>query len=264
VRFFRACWRILHVVGLLIALAIDFLLRPSSSPAKAGEKIHHYCKRIVRALGVRWTVEGTALGRGAVISNHLSYLDILVFAAVQPFVMVAKAEVRTWPGIGWLTRKAGTVFVVRGGSPATYPAVNRAMAEAYRSGLPVLFFPEGTTTNGSEILSFRRGLFHSVLNEGVALQAASIHYSSGDLAVSVADDVCWWGDALLAPHIWRLVQADEVRASVCFGDTVEERNDRFILSQTAREQIVTMYRDLSLTGMSAMTTVHEAELVEAL
>ncbi len=57
--------------------------------------------------------------------------------------MVAKKEVQGWPLLGWLAAQAGTVYVERGGGPATYPDVNRAMAEAYRSGLPVLFFPEG-------------------------------------------------------------------------------------------------------------------------
>ena len=114
---------------------------------------------------------------GAVVSNHLSYLDILLYSSVQPFVMVAKTEVRGWPLLGWLTAQAGTVYVERGGGPKTYPAVNAAMAEAYRSGLPVLFFPEGTTTDGAEVLPFRRGLFHSVLNGGVALRTAALRYS---------------------------------------------------------------------------------------
>lgn len=263
-RRLRACWRILSLIGLLLALAADCLIHPSASTVEAAERIHRYCKRIVHALGVSWSAEGPCIPSGAVVSNHMSYLDILVFAAIQPFIMVAKAEVRGWPGIGWLTRKAGTVYVVRGGGPATYPAVNHAMAEAYRSGLPVLFFPEGTTTNGSEVLTFRRGLFHSVLNEKVALQTAALSYGCADPTVSTADDVCWWGDALLAPHIWRLAQADEVRASVRFGDVVQERENRFTLSYSARQQIIEMYAELSFAEIGAMAAAHEPELVEAL
>ncbi|QHS51478.1 1-acyl-sn-glycerol-3-phosphate acyltransferase [Edaphobacter sp. 12200R-103] len=259
----QASLRVLAVIGLLLALAIDFLLRPVDRPAQAAWRIHRYCKRILRALGVSWSAEGAPIATGAIISNHLSYLDILVFAAAHPFIMVAKSEVRGWPGIGWLTRKAGTVYVVRGGGPATYPAVNRAMAEAYRCGFPVLFFPEGTTTDGSEILPFRRGLFHSVLNEGVELQAAALHYASGDPSVSVANDVCWWGDALLLPHIWRLAQSSGVQASLRFGTALSEREDRFVLSQSARQEIVAMYGELAL-GAGAVERVEEPELVEAL
>jgi 1-acyl-sn-glycerol-3-phosphate acyltransferase len=142
--------------------------------------------------------------------------------------------------------------------------VNQAMAEAYRSGLPVLFFPEGTTTDGSEVLPFRRGLFHSVLNEGVALQISALRYSCEDPGVSIADDVCWWGDALLAPHLWRLACADGVRATVRFGDAVEEREDRFVLSQTARQQIAKMYAELSAVAVGVPSRAHETELIEAL
>lgn len=263
-RSVRTAWRILQVVALILAMAIDFLLRPTHSAAEGAEKIHRHCRRIVRALGVTWTVEGNLPSTGAVVSNHLSYLDILLYSAIRPFVMVAKAEVRGWPAIGWLTRQAGTVYVMRGGGPATYPGVNLAMAEAYRSGCPVLFFPEGTTTNGEEeVLPFRRGLFHSVLNEGVPLQTAALRYAA-DEGVSIADDVCWWGDALLAPHLWRLAGASGVRATVRFGSAVKEREDRFVLSQQAREQVAEMYEDLLVHASGVLSRAHEAELVEAL
>jgi 1-acyl-sn-glycerol-3-phosphate acyltransferase len=255
--------RVLAIIGLLLALAIDFLLRPVDQPAQAAWRIHRYCKRIVRSLGVSWSAEGAPITAGAVISNHLSYLDILVFAAAHPFIMVAKSEVRGWPGIGWLTRKAGTVYVVRGGGPPTYGDVNRAMAEAYRSGFPVLFFPEGTTTDGSEVLPFRRGLFHSVLNEGVEMQVAALHYASDDPHISIANDICWWGDALLLPHLWRLAKSSGVRAFLHFGPVVTEREDRFVLSQSARREIAAMYGELGLSA-GAVERVQKPELVEAL
>ena len=146
---------------------------------------------------------------GAVVSNHLSYLDILLYSSVQPFVMVAKTEVRGWPLLGWLTAQAGTVYVQRGGGPKTYPGVNAAMAEAYRSGLPVLFFPEGTTTDGAGVLPFRRGLFHSVLDNGVSLRTAALRYSletdAANGGATVGEDVCWWGEMGFTPHLFRLL-----------------------------------------------------------
>jgi 1-acyl-sn-glycerol-3-phosphate acyltransferase len=202
-------------------------------------------------------VEGELPIVGAVVSNHLSYLDILLYSAVRPFVMVAKSEVRSWPLFGWLTSRAGTVYVTRGGGPSTYPQVNAAMAEAYRSGLPVLFFPEGTTTDGSAVLPFRRGLFHSVLNEGVPLRVAALRYSLEDAGVSV-EDVCWWGDALLAPHLWRLLGLKGIKAEICFGGEVRDRWDRFVLSEGARGAVVEMYAG------SGVEVAREAELVEAL
>jgi lyso-ornithine lipid O-acyltransferase len=257
VRVARSLFRILHVVALLLAAALDWWVRRPRVGVDGSVWVHGWCRRIVKVLGVEWSVVGELPDRGAVVSNHLSYLDVLLYSAVRPFVMVAKSEVRRWSLIGWLTSRAGTVYVTRGGGPPTYPGVNAAMAAAYRSGLPVLFFPEATTTDGSEVLLFRRGLFHSVLNEGVPLQVAALRYSLDDNRGSVEEDVCWWGDALLAPHLWRLLGLRGVRAEICFGGEVKDRRDRFCLSEAARERVAEMYAG------SGVEVAREAELVEA-
>ncbi len=230
--------------------------------------IHGWCRRIVAALGIDCRYSGELPAGGAAVCNHLSYLDILVMSSITPFVMVAKREVRGWPLLGGLTARAGTVYVERGGGPATYPAVNAAMAEAYQSGLPVLFFPEGTTTDGAYVgggvMPFRRGLFHSVLNEGVPLRVAALGYSmdEGNGTATVGQDICWWGDMFLGPHLFRLLGLRGVRAEVRFGAEVTARADRFVLSETARERVMEMYEGLGC-GESDVAG-YEAELVEAL
>jgi lyso-ornithine lipid O-acyltransferase len=229
--------RSLWLVLLLLSAVVDTLLRRPRTSYEGAVRMHGLCRRIVHAMGVECSVEGGLPAYGAVVSNHLSYLDILVFGSLRPFVMVAKSEVRSWPLIGRLAANAGTVFVVRGGGPPTWPSVNAAMAAAYRSGLPVLFFPEGTTSDGSTVLPFRRGLFHSVLNEGVPLRVAGLGFSIAEGGASIARDVCWWGDALLAPHLFRLLGLPRIRAEVEFGAEVTERDDRFVLSQTARARV---------------------------
>jgi lyso-ornithine lipid O-acyltransferase len=238
-RLLRSVGRGVWLVALLLGFAFDFLLRRPRSEYEGAVRVHGWCRRIVRAMGVECVVEGGLPAYGAVVANHLSYLDILLYSSLRPFVMVAKSEVRRWPLIGWLTAQAGTVYVVRGGGPATYPGVNAAMAAAYRSGLPVLFFPEGTTTDGGTVLPFRRGLFHSVLNEGVPLQVAGLRYSIvGDNGgATVERDVCWWGDALLAPHLFQLLGLRGIVAAARFGGEVKERDDRFVLSETARMRV---------------------------
>jgi 1-acyl-sn-glycerol-3-phosphate acyltransferase len=265
VRALRSIFRSMQMLALLLAAAIDGKIRRPAVGAEGAIWIHGWCRRIVRALGIECSVEGELPVGGAVVSNHLSYLDILLYSSVRPFVMVAKKEVRRWPLIGWLTAQAGTVYVTRGGGPSTYPGVNAAMAEAYRSGLPVLFFPEGTTTDGSEVLPFRRGLFHSVLNEGVALRVAALRYSLEADAVngdaSVEQDVCWWGDALFGPHLFRCLGLRGLRVKICFGGEVAERADRFCLSEGARGVVAEMYEGL---GREAeVERQYEAELVEA-
>jgi lyso-ornithine lipid O-acyltransferase len=266
--FLRSVWRSGLFVGLLVAAVVDCWVRRPKVGAEGAVWIHGWCRRIVRAMGFKYGVQGVVPRGGAVVSNHLSYLDILLYSSVQPFVMVAKTEVRGWPLLGWLTAQAGTVYVERGGGPKTYPAVNAAMAEAYRSGLPVLFFPEGTTTDGDGVLPFRRGLFHSVLNGGVALRTAALRYSldshdvNGD--ATVGEDVCWWGDAGFTSHIFRLLGLHGLQAQIQFGEEIADRTDRFVLSETAHAAVAEMYEELGGGVGARLSWEHDAELVEAL
>jgi len=250
-----AVWRLLRSVSrsfvfltLLMAAVVDWWVRRPEVGAGGAVWIHGWSRRIVKCMGFRCEVEGRIPARGAVVSNHLSYLDILLYSSVRPFVMVAKTEVRSWPLFGWITSRAGTVYVERGGGPKTYPRVNAEMAEAYRSGLPVLFFPEGTTTDGADVVPFRRGLFHSVLNEGVALRTSALRYSlepcAGNGCASVEEDVCWWGEMEFVSHIFRLLGLSGLSVKVRFGDEVLERADRFVLSEMARERVAGMYVEL--------------------
>jgi lyso-ornithine lipid O-acyltransferase len=267
-RLLRSVWRSLLFVGMLLLASLDYWVRRPKVGVEGAVWIHGWCRRIVRVLGFACRVEGTVPRGGAVVSNHLSYLDILLYSSVQPFVMVAKSEVRRWPLLGWLTAQAGTVYVERGGGPKTYPAVNAAMAEAYRSGLPVLFFPEGTTTEGEGVLPFRRGLFHSVLNNHVALRVAALRYTLGSHVVNrsatVGEDVCWWGDMEFASHMFRFLGLQGLKAQIRFGEEIVSRADRFVLSETAQAAVAEMYEGSGIEAGARLRWEHDSELVEAL
>jgi lyso-ornithine lipid O-acyltransferase len=260
-RAIRSAINTLKFVALLLAAAIDGRIRHALGLIHDGPEgaiwIHRWCRRIVRSLDIEYDVDGLAFldepnssGFRAVVSNHLSYVDILVMSAIRPFVMVAKSEVKGWPLLGWLTAQAGTVYVDRGGKPTTYPLVNAAMAKAYRSGLPVLFFPEGTTTDGKQgeggVLPFRRGLFHSVLKDHVQVRTAAIRYelTEDNGSATVAHDICWWGDTSFVPHLVRFLSLRGVRVSVRFGEAVQG-TDRFVLSENARATVAGIYLGMS-------------------
>ncbi len=261
----RSVWRSLLFVALLLAAAVEWWVRGLKPGAEGAVWIHRWSRRIVSVLGFQCTVEGWIPRGGAVVSNHLSYLDILLYSSVRPFVMVAKTEVRGWPLMGWITSRAGTVYVERGGGPKSWPGVNAAMAEAYRSGLPVLFFPEGTTTDGAGVLPFRRGLFHSVLNNWVPLRTSALHYTleanALNCGATVGEDVCWWGEMGFAPHVFRVLGLRGLSAHVRFGDEVLERADRFVLSETAQARVAAMYAELD-GASKGFVGEYDEELVE--
>lgn len=257
----RSLGRSFLFVVMLVVAAVDCMIRRPKVGTEGAVWIHGWCRRIVKVMGFRCVVEGRIPSDGAVVSNHLSYLDILLYSSVRPFVMVAKTEVRGWPILGWLTAQAGTVYVQRGGGPGTYPAVNAAMAEAFRSGLPVLFFPEGTTTDGAGVLPFRRGLFHSVLDNAVPLRTAALRYSLDpngvNLSATVGENVCWWGEMEFVSHLFSVLGLCGLSVAMRFGNEVRDRRDRFVLSATAQARVALMYSELG--GVAAKNFVGDPE-----
>jgi 1-acyl-sn-glycerol-3-phosphate acyltransferase len=192
--------------------------RPATREQRA-DWLHRFCARAMRGMGIEIRVEGEFPERGAVISNHLSYVDIVVFAALRPCVFVSKEEVRRWPVVGWMTTMSGTVYVARGHGGSAIRA-RKGMQAAVDAGLPVVFFPEGTTTNGSHLLKFHSGLLAQVM-DGSPVTAAYLRYSLAEEngpGVSVADDVCYWGDRNMLAHIFKFLGLRGVRAEVRFAE----------------------------------------------
>jgi 1-acyl-sn-glycerol-3-phosphate acyltransferase len=193
--------------------------RPATREQRA-DWLHRFCARGIRGMGIEIRVEGKFPERGAVISNHLSYLDIVVFAALHPCVFVSKEEVRRWPVVGWMTTMSGTVYVARGHGGSAMRA-RKGMQAVLDAGLPVVFFPEGTTSNGTHLLKFHSGLLSQVIAGGAPVTAAYLQYSFGEdngPNVSVADDVCYWGDRKMLAHIFKFLALRGVRAEVRFAE----------------------------------------------
>jgi len=208
------------LVGYFAWYGGELLLTQPATRAARAEWLHRFCKTAVEGLGLRVTVEGEFPDVGALISNHLSYVDIVLYAALRPCVFCSKIEIESWAVVGYLGTMAGTVFVDRGRGGSALKAGSKMQA-ALEDGVPVMFFPEGTTTNGSAMLPFRSGLLGQVLEVGAPVTAAYLDYTieeDNGPDVVVADDVCFWGDTPMKPHVWKFLGLRGVRATVRFGD----------------------------------------------
>ena len=207
-------------MGMFVVAGTELVVkRPATREARA-DWLHRFCARAMRRMRIDIGVAGVFPERGAVISNHLSYVDIVVFATLHPCVFVSKAEIRRWPVVGWMTTMSGTVYVERGHGGSAMRA-RKGMQAAVDAGLPVVFFPEGTTTNGSHLLKFHSGLLAQVLYSGSPVTAACLSYSFAEdngPGVSVEDDVCYWGDRNMLAHIFKFLGLRGVRAEVRFAD----------------------------------------------
>jgi 1-acyl-sn-glycerol-3-phosphate acyltransferase len=202
------------------AIAELIVTRPTTRLQRA-EWLHAFCKRAARQMGVAILQQGADPSHGIVISNHLGYLDIVAFAALQRCVYVAKAEIRRWPLLGWLANMAGTVYVERGRGASARTA-GAAMQAAAAEGLPVVFFPEGTTSNGETVGNFHSGLLAQAMAAGQPITAASITYRitrPNGPGITVPGTLCYWDDTPLLVHIFRLLAVRGIEVEVRFADS---------------------------------------------
>jgi lyso-ornithine lipid O-acyltransferase len=173
------------------------------------------CSLVLRSLGIHSHVEGRPPTRGIVVANHLSYLDILIFSSAMPCFFVAKSEVENWPYFGKAARTGGTLFINRS-SHASADQVATEIAERLALPVPILFFPEGTSTDGSTVQRFRSWLFEPAVRAGAPITAAAVRYMLAD--GSQERNLCWFGDAQFLPHLWKTLGTAGFSAEVKFGE----------------------------------------------
>lgn len=196
--------------GLLVLLAIRLVERPLCGLQRPVTPFitQFVCRNAFRIMGITYNTRGTLMReRGPVVANHSSWLDIFALNARKRIYFVSKAEVASWPGIGWLARATGTVFIERN------PKKAREQADLFEqrlgAGHKLLFFPEGTSTDGLRVLGFKTTLFAAFftdhLRDGLHLQPVSVVYHAPNGAPSRFYG--WWGDMDFGPHLLKVLSA---------------------------------------------------------
>lgn len=164
------------------------------------------CILTCRILGLRRRVIGRPMvQRGAFVANHVNWLDIFALNAGKRLYFIAKSEVHGWPGIGWLARGTGTLFIERRrGDAANQQAQMLARLSA---GHKMLFFPEGTSTDGLRVVDFRSTLFAAFFNEAlrdfVHIQPVTLRYSAPE--GEPREFYGWWGDMAFGPNLLKML-----------------------------------------------------------
>ena len=168
------------------------------------------CRFAFFVLGMKHEVIGMPMrGHGAVVSNHSSWLDIFALNAFDDVYFVAKSEVAKWPLIGWLAKATGTEFIVRARKKALLN--NQILQKRLLNGHRLLFFPEGTSTDGRRILPFKSTIFETFwtpeLREKISIQPVTLifHAPEGQDPRFYA----WWGDSNFVQHLIKALAVKE-------------------------------------------------------
>jgi 1-acyl-sn-glycerol-3-phosphate acyltransferase len=182
------------------------------------QRIQAWAHTLLSQLAIKVVVSGQPASQGPMLlaANHISWLDIYLILATCPCRMVAKAEVRQWPVIGSLAQAVGTLFIQRE-SPRDALRVVHDMAQQLKAGDVLAIFPEGTTSNGLQVLPFHANLFQAAISANAPVQPVALIFE--DSATGQPSQVpCYIDDDTLLGSIWRVAMAPPLRVTLKFGE----------------------------------------------
>ena len=206
-----------------------------------GRWLSRWSQRGLQSMKIEVVSTGTPPTQGLWISNHLSYLDVMVLASVSPTTFLSKVEVKSWPIVGWFVDFAGTLYIRRE-SKRELVRLQTAFTEVWDQGSLLTLFPEGTTTNGEECLPFHPSLLQPACQQGQSVTPVHLRYEcrGGD----VSEDVHFWRDMTFLPHLMRLLCVANIRAEVRMGIPRETRGqDRKKLAATLHQDVESLKQE---------------------
>ncbi len=244
----RVLWRglILGTVtfgGLGILMLVRLIERPFFGQRRPVTPFitQFVCKSAFVILRIRREVVGEIMqGPGAIVSNHVSWLDIFTLNAAKRVYFVAKAEVAAWPAIGWLARATGTAFIRR--DPREAKSHVYLLRARLGFGHKLLFFPEGTSTDGKRVLPFKPTLFAAFLDDELKdrlwIQPVTLVYT----APQGQDPRLygWWGDQDFGPSLLlTLARRRQGRVTVVYHQPLRvlDFTDRKALARAAEAAV---------------------------
>jgi 1-acyl-sn-glycerol-3-phosphate acyltransferase len=231
------------LVGLALLVPLRLIERPLFGLARPWTPwiTQAVCRVSLMWIGLGFQRTGKPMqGPGAIVANHSSWLDIFVLNASDRIYFVSKSEVARWPGIGVLARVTGTLFIARDPRDAR---VQTALVQGrLLAGQRLLFFPEGTSTDGLRVLPFKSTLFAAFfapkLKDAVSIQPVSVAYHAP--AGRDARTYGWWGDMSFGGHmVATLALARQGRVEVVYSRplAVADMADRKALAEAAEKQV---------------------------
>jgi 1-acyl-sn-glycerol-3-phosphate acyltransferase len=250
--------------GAIFARAIHKSFRDFARQKKQGdptlqeraEWLTRACRGVLTSLGVKVEIEGSMPASGLIVSNHLSYLDILSYSSIAPCIFVSKAEVREWPVFGRLATNGGTIYIDRK-SKADAMRVAGEIGSALRQGIRVVLFPEGTSSGGDNVLPFHAPLLESAVQAGADITPASIAYEieGGD----PREDVCYWRDMTFATHFLGILGKGKIRAYVEIGKSRGELTDRKVAARVLHSDVSELHARLGARLSGVAEASHSAK-----
>lgn len=256
-RLLRTTHRLFKVIAVIVMAALSYLFtiklarRAGSIPARAAW-LRQRALWFMWALGIETRYVGEPPKDGVLVSNHVSYIDIIVHASQLPLVFISKAEVAGWPVFGQLTQWAGTLFIRRD-LRSDVLRVAKEMPPVLEAGIVLAFFPEGTSSDGGRVLPFRTPLLAPLVENQWQVTPAFVSYELEPGDGAVKDEVAYYRqETEFGPHLLNLLGKRSVRAVLTYGQQQPSGMDRKLLASQLHGEVC---------GLGGIERESEAEAV---
>jgi lyso-ornithine lipid O-acyltransferase len=246
---------LLFVILILIYICVSFIadvfIRNEFVKLRWFEKITTFsCTIALKILGIHVKVKNKPIDKKKlekvlVVSNHLAYIDILIYASEFPSLFITSVEVQRMFFLGLLSKLGGSFFVERRSKTKLLREIDR-IADIMKKGFTVTLFPEGTSSNGDTVLPFKGALFSAAEKADVSIQPACIRYTSingAPVTEKNRDLAYYYGDIEFFPHLWKLFFVKRMTVTVTFLEPVVNGSvDRKELVSHVFSQITECYQ----------------------
>ncbi len=183
---------------------------------------------LLKILGIRVTIYGQLKENVPliVVSNHISWLDILVIGSSFPCYFIAKSDIARWPIFGFLAKLQNTIFVNRQARGTAIGEQVNDIVNALKANKTIVLFPEGTTSDGNKVLKFKSALLAAAKPDNdfkPLVQPLSLHYQKTigmPFTRRNRPFVAWYGDAELVPHVKTMLRYTPIDVEIKIGDSV--------------------------------------------
>jgi 1-acyl-sn-glycerol-3-phosphate acyltransferase len=233
--YLRLIWHIVY------ALLLAFIFFPWLSQSKKNHLIQYWCRKLLKILDVHLKVHQTIKlpQQGfLIVSNHISWLDIHVINSFMPSRFVAKSEVASWPIFGWLADQLNTLYIKRGSNGEAKKMVG-IVSQSLVNGDRICVFPEGTSSDGQDVLEFKSNLFQAGIDAKVPCLPLALDYLDHETGIRTFS-TAFIGDMGLIESIVQIVKAPKISVNLYLGDQSIQTQDRKLLAKESRQRIQAM------------------------
>lgn len=220
-----------------------YLISPNRMRKVLIKLIHFYSNMMTSYMGIKVSVKGLSDKEDdqnyLIISNHLSYLDILVICRIFPSAFVTSVEMRDTPFLGHICKLGGCLFVERR-SRTNLSEEIKDITNGLKERMNVVIFPEATSSDGSQVLRFKRPLFQAAIDSQRPVLPLCLNYryvSHEPITHKNRDSVFWYGDMTFIDHLWKVFKCDSIEVELTVHEPIIdlENYDPTLLAQHGHE-----------------------------